>query len=355
MIPRAACAAALLAALLPAARADDAAARQRSIERGAAALVRLQETNGRWSSALHAPLRGPGLTALCADTLLALPQRGKAADAAATRALARLIRELGAETRFGGDCRYPTYALALLLRALTRPASASVPGRAALRRRIRARLLDWQLTEARGWREGAGAHGAWDRDAALHHPDARYANVSVTALALQALAADGLPKQHAAMQRARAFLRRTLTEPGGARFTVDPRLSKAGPAPYGSATADALLGLLASGSPPTDPACANAARWLTTHLDPTRVPGFPADNKPARDWPSALRFYYLARTAEALAASQTRGDWSTRLTRRLVADQREDGSWKGASPLMMEDDPRLATALALRALTASAP
>ena len=117
---------------------------------------------------------------------------------------------------------------------------------------------------------------------------------------------------------------------------------------YATATADGALALLAAGVPASDERVVAARRWLAEHaaVDPQGIPA----NHP-EPWVAALRFYHLAAFAEAASALAIEGDWRARFAKRLAALQRPDGSFANdASPLMKEDDPILATTLALVAL-----
>ena len=67
-----------------------------------------------------------------------------------------------------------------------------------------------------------------------------------------------------------------------------------------------------------------------------------------------MLYYYLAASAQAFQqAGQGPGGWQKEMIRSLVARQREEGSFKNASFLMKEDDPLIATTLALLALTSA--
>jgi hypothetical protein len=69
-------------------------------------------------------------------------------------------------------------------------------------------------------------------------------------------------------------------------------------------------------------------------------------------------YYYLAASAHALRALGVREappgrDWRRDLADTLARSQRVDGSFRNPSFLMKEDDPLIATTLALLALTAA--
>jgi len=210
-----------------------------------------------------------------------------------------------------GD-EYPAYALALSILALRRLR----PERNVddLVRELRAR----QLTEATGWAEADPEYGGWDsgpgipRKPACHRPD-----LSVTAFACEALAGD--PK-------ARTFAERCRAAEGGFFFTPhtpQAHQNKAGPRrPYATATCDALR-ILGSD--------VRGLRWLDEH-------GPDASGLPP-EWAEAL-FYYESFVRAKVSPSRE-------LAARVAARQQADGSWKNPRGLMKEDDPILATGLAL--------
>jgi len=145
----------------------------------------------------------------------------------------------------------------------------------------------------------------------------------------------------------------------------DPARNKAGTAgidangrvrgrSYASATADGLRALLACGVPPDDERVVRARAWLARGFDPERNGGdFPPERATERAastfyaaWSAAHAFARLeARSAAAGGAGQAR-----ELARALLARQRADGSFAGDAGILLEDDPLVATPLALGAL-----
>jgi len=159
--------------------------------------------------------------------------------------------------------------------------------------------------------------------------------------------------------------------------------SRKRPRSYGSATADGLRSLLLlqtladlqndANSQPIQPLqlaqrIQLAAQWLDAHDQIDGVPGF--ENEPAsanrkRGWAQGLIFYYLyARTkaarlrqslptADPSAENQSppsRENWGD-IRQELARRQRPDGSWQNPVARMREDDPLIATGLALIALS----
>jgi hypothetical protein len=101
--------------------------------------------------------------------------------------------------------------------------------------------------------------------------------------------------------------------------------------------------------PPHDERIQAAAKWLREHprLDyPAGVP----ENQP-EPWGESILFYHCAVRARTYAALNWPGEWQNELGKLLAGKQLPDGSFKNTvSHLMKEDDPLLATALAVSAL-----
>lgn len=240
---------------------------------------------------------------------------------------------------------YPNYATSLAVRALLRA------GRDDRVRPLVECLRRQQFAEHLGWKEDLAAYGAWGMGGPARRPPvAGHVDLSMTRHVLQALP-DGDP----ALARAAIFLRRCQNEDGGFHFSnVVPEASKAGPArSYGTATADGILALLATCARPDDPRVRSALRWLVEHHRTDRVPGLGEEQGGA--WKDAMIYYYFAAAAEVFRRLGVREappgrDWRREMTDALVARQRPDGSWVNPVALMKEDDPLIATALALSAL-----
>jgi hypothetical protein len=66
----------------------------------------------------------------------------------------------------------------------------------------------------------------------------------------------------------------------------------------------------------------------------------------------AMRGYYRAGAARCFARWGGPRGWRSRLAGVLANEQRPDGSFVGTSPLQKEDDPLVATAFAVQALSA---
>jgi squalene-hopene/tetraprenyl-beta-curcumene cyclase len=229
-------------------------------------------------------------------------------------------------------------------------------------------------------------------------------NVSATAFALDGLRTAGVRASAEAVQKARVFLERcqnfsiAKAKPGSGESeqganTGSPRASllpadepesnrpfddggffflledcvrnKAGEAgtdaarrvryrSYGSATADGLRALLACGLSAEHPRVVAARRWLLKNFSATEHPGeYAADRGHQRP---ALFYYYAASVAAALGRGEPAPDraatspaWATGLAVSLLSRQDADGGWRNSNVEIREDDPLVATPLAMRA------
>lgn len=206
---------------------------------------------------------------------------------------------------------YPTYSLSLSLLALRRLRPGA--DTSALERELRSK----QLTEALGWTEADPEYGGWDQGAApARKPECQRPDLSVTAFACEALGAD--PK-------AQAFARKCAAAGGGFFFTPSrawEAQNKAGPGKgYATATYDAHRIL---GTKPEAPPTLDA-------LPP--------------DWREGLFFYHAFARAKVSPSPAHAAE--------IAARQRPDGSFRNFQGLMKEDDPLVATGLALVALCLS--
>ena len=203
---------------------------------------------------------------------------------------------------------YPTYSLALSIIALKRLRPGSDVSSHA--RELRSK----QLTEALGWTPDDPEYGGWDEGVIpARKPQAQRPNVSVTAFAVEALGPD---------EKSRRFALRCRVPGGLSLFTPSAtwaHQNKGGPAAgYPSASCDGQR-IVGDDLPATA---------LGVRLPP--------------EWEEALFFY------RAFAEAKVRP--SPAVASRVAGLQRADGSFANASALMKEDDPLVATGLALVAL-----
>ncbi|MBI3269450.1 MAG: hypothetical protein HYZ53_10555 [Planctomycetes bacterium] len=249
--------------------------------------------------------------------------------------------------------------------------------------RMSAYLAKAQLAEDQGFHEFDWPYGGWNYYDAVG-PYATRADLSITSYVAEALAGL-LPKEHPAWPKLALYLRRvqnwpdenaTPTEQDDGGFYFTPRNSKAGSvqvtasklrfASYGSMTCDGLRTLLALDPSPDSTRALVALNWLKRHYTLDANPGFsdrPLPQEPAGEpriaFDRGIYFYYLHSLAKALlAVGREKLDtpdgqahyWAGELALRLIALQRLDRTWKNASNVMNEDDPLLATGLAVRTL-----
>jgi hypothetical protein len=251
---------------------------------------------------------------------------------------------------------YPNYATSLAVRSLSRfPGEKHAP----LVGRMVCYLEAQQFNEENGWPREHPVYGAWGMGGTQKEPpNTGHADLSMTRHVLQALAAAQISTSASIMQRARVFLYRCQNFPlskisdGGFFFsTVILEANKAGRdgegfRSYGTATADGLLSLLATGHSREDERLQAARRWLISRGRADVVPGFEgyADTR----WQQGLWYYHAAAAAEASRRGMLDAD--PELSAQLISRQRSDGSWSNPEPLVKEDDPLIATGFAMRAL-----
>jgi hypothetical protein len=319
-----------------------------AISKAAKLLWSKQGPDGGWHSETYGLLRsGQSLTPFILLALLDAPGAPK-------DAVDRAIAFIRANTNDQGEVGrsdpsledYPNFSTSLALRALLKAGKSDGIDRMATA------LHRQQFKEENGWGPDHPAYGAWGMGGPLRKPPhTGHVDLSMTRHVLQAVAAASGSGE--AISRVAKYLERCQNPDGGFMFsTVIEDANKAGVGKsYGTATADGLLSLLAAGGKASEGRAASALAWLKKHHRVDGVPGF--DESTAK-WREGMLYYYLAASAQAFkqAGSGPEG-WQKEMVRSLIARQREDGSFKNASFLMKEDDPLIATTLALLALTSA--
>jgi hypothetical protein len=334
------------------------------LSRGVRYLLDHQSADGAWRSEVYGHFRGgDALTPLIVVTLKRCPETAETEEAI-RKGLAWLLA-----TKPDDDLNYPVYTAALSISALNGYPHDETPAVC----RSWTKLLDsWQMTETTGWQPGDWQYGGWGYSGIVPQkpaqgpvPEALDANLSATAYALEALQVMRKPKNDPMWSKARTFVERcqnfaeppTPVDDGGFFFVPnDPFRNKAGLIrdaqgkvryrSYGSATVDGLRCLAALGVPDDHPRVVAAKRWLQEQQkdNPAGHPGrYAEDRQTDRDGPF---FYYCA----GLATLKLPG-----FREELVRRQRPDGSWRNDCAQVREDDPLLATALAVYALAKSQP
>lgn len=302
-----------------------------------------QASDGGFHSSTYGLLRsGQSLTPFIVRALLTVSDRsiadpGGAMDRAVTFIKANTNADgvLGMMDESAAD--YPNYATALAISAMVR---AKRTGYDRVIEPMLKQLRLQQFTEERGWKENDTPFGGWGMGGPLHHaPDAGHVDLSMTRHVLEAFSDAGVPSTDEVFKRALIFLNRSQNSDGGFLFSpVSPELNKAGPSgSYGTATADGVLALRAAGVADSDPRITKAIGWLRQHHRPDRAPGF--DKPDNAGWADGLKFYYahaLARVIPSLTIN--------------LPPQADDGSFRNPSNLVKEDDPLIATALAIYVL-----
>jgi hypothetical protein len=248
----------------------------------------------------------------------------------------------------GGDIAdYPTYATALRIHA---EASWATEGWAA---RV-APSVRWLMRQQRSLALGWGTHAAqggfgFGQQTPPGPPHPGHVDLSMTRWAVRALRAAGVAREHPVLQEAVLFARR-CRRAGGFVYAPEEGLNKGVVAEgrshgYGSATADAVLVLRAASTPVHD---ADVAFGLDALTEMFRV-----DVNPGVAWngfPEAMRGYWRAAAAAAFAA-YGRGAEAIGPIRDAVRDEQQpDGSWRNEAVAQKEDDPLVATCLALLTL-----
>jgi len=329
-----------------------ACAERTAADRATAWLLAQQRSDGTWRSEHYAVLRsGQALTPFVLHALLAngVPP----AALAIGNGVEAVRRSIAADGSIGyadpDVFEYPVYSTSLAILVLARAGNDEDHARIDTMARW---LLQQQCYEARGFAADAPAYGAFGFGArGLPPGEPGHVDLTHTRFALQALAAADRLDDGVRM-RADVLLQRLQNGDGGFAFSpVVAEANKAGRGDddrfrsYATATADGVLALRALGAGDDDPRVAAAHRWLAKNARADRIGGI--DEHPAEPWHDALRFYHAMVLAEAWPPA--RRD----LARMLRDRQRADGSLQSEIvTAMKEDDPLLATSLALHAFAA---
>jgi hypothetical protein len=110
---------------------------------------------------------------------------------------------------------------------------------------------------------------------------------------------------------------------------------------------------MATGVEKDDGRVVAARQWLETRFRPDMHIGkYALDREAARP---SLHYYYGASVAQAFRASgeiSNHPHWARELAESVLSKQRSDGSWINTAVDVREDDPFVATSLAIQILAA---
>ena len=368
---------------------------EQQLAEAAAWLWNQQAADGGWHSAHYALLKtGQAYTPFVLYTLLDVPPSIYEPPAGGVeRALQFLRKHINREGVLGlADpevLEYPNYATSYALLCLQR---AGKPKDQPLIERMRDYLIDQQYRTENGFGPKHLAHGGWGFGGDLENGSPGHMDLAHTRRVLEALHSTG-PVPADVYKRAKVFLSLVQRDPEDSRpqptlqhdvyldwlrtirisldvdytipfdggFYFSPivlnankgreKLCPAGSyfRSYASATCDGILSLLATGTDPQDKRIRAAVDWLQKHPQMHYPAGIPQEHP--EPWGEAIHFYHLSVRGEVSARLKLPGSWRKDILRELAARQEKDGSYQNKmSALMKEDDPMLATTLAVQAL-----
>lgn len=349
-----------------------------SILNGARFLLRasIGGENARWG----APGKpDAGITAMAVAALQAVPEPrpddvAKAIDDALAW-LASLQKEDGSIQQ-RGLANYVTSASILAL--------APREEYAAVVKRARDFLVVLQADEGEGYDHSHAYYGG------VGYGGDERPDLSNMQMALEALHAAGLPEDDPAWSRAIVFLQRCqnrsesndlVLEKGGVTIrpsddggsTYAPGESKAGniklpdgtemPRSYGSMSYALLKSFVFAGLKKEDPRVQALWKWLQENYTLDLNPGFVVTDDPTAPYQGLFYYFHSMAKALDLFGEDTLVDgagvshaWRAELAGRLIAMQRQDGSWINENaPAWWEGNPVLATAYALTTLGTAKP
>lgn len=353
------------------------------LRRAADYLWSQQSSDGAWRSHQYAMLRsGQAYTPFVLRALLGLPPEflhGRQQQI--ERGLDFIRGSINPDGCIGLNdpdiTEYPNYATSYGLRCLV---SVGKPTDRLFTERMIRYLQSQQLTEQRGFAPEHLAYGAWGFGSpSLPAGSPGHVDLSHHRMILEAMREAGV--QNAVMyNQAITFLRILQKHPSEQREQPHDRLDEKAvgkvrydggfyfspivlgankglqePADaehrpnfrsYATATCDGALALIAAGVSLTDERITAARNWLITHPVLDRPEGIPeGDPEP---WHLALHYYHLAGRCQAYRRLGIDGVWPQQAIAIYTAEQQEDGSFRNQhSVLMKEDDPMLATTLAV--------
>ncbi len=352
----------LVAGVLPPAEAADAVGPDaKDVKAVLDKAVAFLKTKQRADGSFAPKLGGPGITALVAAGLI---RNGYSPDdPLVTKALGYLEKSVQKD---GGiyDKMLANYTTSVALVAL---AEANKGGKYDTVIKNAAKFLktlqyDDSLVEEKDVKFGGVGYGGKER------PD-----LSNTAYFVEALIAAGVPKDDPAIQRALKFVSRCQNLPGEtndqpfAKNTTpddkgglvynptagDKKASKTGDGGLRSSGVMTYAGLktfLHAGVTKNDPRVKAAVDWVGRH--------YTLDENPGQGLAGLFYYYHtFGKAMNALGDDQFKDkdgkshDWRKDLFTALKKRQKEDGSWANENDAFFENNPELATAYAILALS----
>ena len=332
-----------------------------------------QFEDGAWHSETHGIMKGgESLTAFILWTLLEIPDSSYRKPKKKVQKGLNFIRNhinskgvLGLSDEYIMD--YPNYSTSYALRILSKYGSKKDE---LLIEKMKSYLLAQQFTEQRGIQASHLAFGAWGFGEELQKGMTGHVDLSHTRRVLQALKI-AKTNSDSTFLKAKKFLSLLQKQPSenqfGATFfdggfyassvtlgTNKGAILNDGEAKYyasyATATCDGLLALLASGYSIDDEPVQAAYDWLIKHPKLNFPQGM--DENDSGQWHLVLIFYHLAARAEAYNTINNKGNWRNEIEKIISKKQELDGSFSNPNGAPnKEDDPLLATALAIIALS----
>jgi hypothetical protein len=332
-----------------------------------------QSEDGAWHSETHGILKGgESLTAFILWTLLEVPEKDYHKPKMKIKKGLEYLRNhinsngvLGLSDEYVMD--YPNYATSYALRILLKYGNENDT---ELIKKMINYLLQQQFTEQRGISSSHLAYGSWGFGEELEKGMIGHVDLSHTRRVLQALQIAKVDSDSTFL-KARNFLlllqknptenRASIIHFDGGFYASSITLgtNKGGIlneeneeyfASYATATCDGLLALLASDYSKNDEPVQAAFNWLIEHSELNFPQGM--DKNDSGQWQLVMVFYHLAARAEAYSAINYDGNWRIEVESIISEKQSENGSFSNPNGAPnKEDDPLLATALAVIALS----
>ncbi|HWL07410.1 MAG TPA: hypothetical protein VNQ76_03250 [Planctomicrobium sp.] len=344
-------------------QADELSPRDEAIRKATRWLLTQQGEDGRWRSETYGVMRsGVGNTGLILEALrepTSSESRGiqGEVDEAIRRGFHSLLITPPSER-----VDSPIYGAAFLLMISDRISTFPKAGRKVLIDR----LLKAQQVPANGWPENAVGRGGWGVEPDPATAESNPANLSVTVTVLKALSQTNSITPEV-REEALSFLNRCRNSQfrpdGGFWFLPRPddHLNKAGwfqnekgelqPYSYATATCDGIVALRKLGFAEESGDVQAALKALLMQDRPS-IPVQPVEPDEIVSPLAGLYFYHAAALSGVWKETQDLrlSDRCNAVCQELVSLQKEDGSWENPIAWMREDDPFIATALALIAL-----